>query len=116
MLRDRHARRIARHRDGRVIYGEVSSSLVRNDQGQPLYFISQVQDITERRDHQAQLERQANHDQLTGLPRRHLLADRLNQAMRRADRSGAQLALVFIDGGHALDDLRFRAHLPHHRR
>ena len=38
-----------RHRQGRIIYGLVSASLVHDAQGRPLYFISQVQDITERK-------------------------------------------------------------------
>ena len=38
-----------RHRQGQLIYGEVASSLVRDAQGQPRYFISQVQDITDRK-------------------------------------------------------------------
>ena len=38
-----------RHRQGHIIHGQVSSSLVRDSQGQPRYFISQVQDITERK-------------------------------------------------------------------
>ncbi|WP_295426300.1 PAS domain S-box protein [uncultured Thiodictyon sp.] len=38
-----------RHRQGRLIYGAVASSLVRDAQGQPRYFISQVQDITDRK-------------------------------------------------------------------
>ena len=38
-----------RHRQGRLIYGEVASSLVRDAQGQPRYFISQVQDISDRK-------------------------------------------------------------------
>lgn len=37
------------HRDGHIIHGQVASSLVRDVNGEPLYFISQVQDITERK-------------------------------------------------------------------
>ncbi|MBM3303053.1 MAG: PAS domain S-box protein, partial [Deltaproteobacteria bacterium] len=37
------------HKNGRVVWGKVSSSLVRDEQGNPLYFISHVQDVTERR-------------------------------------------------------------------
>ncbi len=37
------------HRDGRDVWGRVSSSLVRNAAGEPVYFISHVQDITEWR-------------------------------------------------------------------
>ena len=44
-----------RHRDGHLVFGEVASSLVRDDQGQPLYFISQVQDVTTRLLAEAQL-------------------------------------------------------------
>lgn len=37
------------HRDGHTVWGEVTSSLVRDAQGVPRYFISHLQDITERR-------------------------------------------------------------------
>jgi PAS domain S-box-containing protein len=36
------------HRQGHIIYGEVSTSLVRDHDGTPLYFISYVKDITKR--------------------------------------------------------------------
>lgn len=35
------------HESGRIVWGLSGVSLVRNDEGQPLYFIGQVQDITE---------------------------------------------------------------------
>jgi PAS domain S-box-containing protein len=37
------------HKDGHVVCGQVSSSLVRDAQGKPQYFISHVQDITQRK-------------------------------------------------------------------
>ncbi len=37
------------HQLGNIIHTQVSSSLVRNLAGEPLYFISQVQDITDRK-------------------------------------------------------------------
>lgn len=37
------------HKRGHIIWGKVSSSIIRDNQGKPLYFISHVQDITERR-------------------------------------------------------------------
>jgi PAS domain S-box-containing protein len=37
------------HKDGHVVWGQVSSSLVRDAQGKPQYFISHVQDITQRK-------------------------------------------------------------------
>jgi len=35
--------------DGSVVYGRLSGSLVRDENGQPLHFIAQVEDITDRR-------------------------------------------------------------------
>jgi len=37
------------HKSGRVVWVSLSVSLVRDNQGQPLYRISQIQDITERK-------------------------------------------------------------------
>ena len=48
-------------------------------------------------DHQAELGRLAHHDSLTGLPNRKLLADRLHQALARAQRQQSQVALLFLD-------------------
>jgi diguanylate cyclase (GGDEF)-like protein len=39
----------------------------------------------------------ANHDELTGLPNRSLLLDRLKQAMAQSDRQHKQVAVLFID-------------------
>ena len=49
-----------------------------------------------RKAHQ-ELEKIAHYDALTGLPNRLLLADRLNQAMKFAERSGSKLAVAFLD-------------------
>jgi len=49
-----------RHRLGHIIYGEVSSSLVRDAKGNPLYFICQVQDISERKRYEIELAEARN--------------------------------------------------------
>jgi diguanylate cyclase (GGDEF)-like protein/PAS domain S-box-containing protein len=51
-------------------------------------------DITERREFEAALVYQALHDPLTGLPNRLLFADRLHQALARAERHHAQDAVA----------------------
>ncbi|MEM1401760.1 MAG: EAL domain-containing protein [Pseudomonadota bacterium] len=43
------------------------------------------------------IERQALYDELTGLPNRRLLQDRLSQALARAKRHNRQAALLFLD-------------------
>lgn len=45
----------------------------------------------------AQARRFAHHDPLTGLPNRHLLADRFDQAVARAERQQKRVALLFLD-------------------
>jgi diguanylate cyclase (GGDEF)-like protein/PAS domain S-box-containing protein len=46
---------------------------------------------------QAALTEQATHDALTGLPNRHLLIDRLRQALALAQRAQTATGLIFID-------------------
>jgi PAS domain S-box-containing protein len=45
------------HKDGRVIWAQLTTALVRNASNEPLYFVSQMQDITERRQAQMEIER-----------------------------------------------------------
>ncbi|MET0105657.1 MAG: EAL domain-containing protein [Sedimenticola sp.] len=63
---------------------------------QPVYLVM-LYDITERRDAEAMIRHMAYHDDLTGLPNRILLLERLEQALRTAQRSGNRLALLYLD-------------------
>ncbi|HMC09480.1 MAG TPA: EAL domain-containing protein, partial [Actinomycetota bacterium] len=59
-------------------------------------------DVTERKSFEQQLAHRALHDELTGLPNRALLGDRLGSALSRSARRGGSVELVFID----LDDFK----------
>jgi diguanylate cyclase (GGDEF)-like protein len=59
-------------------------------------------DITERHLAQEKIAHQAGHDALTGLPNRHLLSDRIRQALARSRRDGSNMAVFFMD----LDDFK----------
>jgi diguanylate cyclase (GGDEF)-like protein/PAS domain S-box-containing protein len=54
-------------------------------------------DVTDRRALQREVEHRALHDNLTGLPNRALLADRLSQSLRIAQRHGTVAGLLLID-------------------
>lgn len=56
-----------------------------------------IEDITERKQAQAELIWRANHDSLTGLLNRPALTDRINRALQRSRRYGSQVAVFFID-------------------
>ncbi|HJN73526.1 MAG TPA: EAL domain-containing protein [Myxococcota bacterium] len=57
-----------------------------------------LSDVTRRREAAARLLHEALHDDLTGLPNRTLLLDRLAQAIRRSQRQdGAAFAVLFLD-------------------
>lgn len=56
-----------------------------------------TRDITQKKESQELIWRQANFDPLTGLPNRHMFHDRLEQAIKNAHRSGLPMALLFID-------------------
>jgi len=61
------------------------------------YYSTIARDITERKQAEMLIQHQANYDALTDLPNRHLFMDRLEQALRFAQRKKIQLALMFID-------------------
>ena len=54
-------------------------------------------DVTDRVKLEDRLAHEATHDDLTGLPNRALIHDRLEHALLRADRTGGRVAVVFGD-------------------
>lgn len=65
------------HRDGHAVWAMLSVSLLRDEAGQPVHFVAQVQDITAAKEREAQLRQRADYDSLTGLYKRSELRRRL---------------------------------------
>jgi len=86
-----------RCKDGSVIWGEVFSKAVRDEQGNVIGYHGITREITKRKQMQDQVRQLAFYDTLTQLPNRRLLSDRLNQALAVSARSGRHGALMFVD-------------------
>jgi len=86
-----------RHRDGQTVFAWLTSAVAQDAQGEPLYLICHALDVTERRKEEAELERLALTDTLTGLANRTLLNDRLDQALARLHRESTCAALLMLD-------------------
>jgi diguanylate cyclase (GGDEF)-like protein/PAS domain S-box-containing protein len=84
-------------KNGEVFPSWYSISQVSNAQGDPENYIAIFNDISEYKNSRAQIEFLANHDNLTGLPNRVLLNDRLDMAITAARRLSHKLGVLFID-------------------
>jgi diguanylate cyclase (GGDEF)-like protein/PAS domain S-box-containing protein len=90
--------------DGSPIEVSLTFSPI-HDNGEAVGISVVARDISERKHLERQLEHQALHDALTGLPNRALFQDRLDHAIARGKRPvtpGQKLAVLFID----LDDFK----------
>ena len=95
-----------RRKNGELFVEMQTVSAVRDAQGKVSQYISLFSDITDRKEHESQLEHIAHFDALTNLPNRVLLADRLQQATAQAQRRGQRLAVAYLDldGFKAIND------------
>ena len=63
----------------------------------PPLFMAIIQDIAERKRYIAELERKALYDELTGLPNRALLCDRLSEWIKQAKRNSSVFTVLVLD-------------------
>lgn len=84
-------------KNGDIIWITENAREVRDSEGHLMFYEGTVEDITERKNYEQQIEYQATHDSLTGLPNRTLLSDRLQQCISFADRYSTRVAVAFVD-------------------
>jgi diguanylate cyclase (GGDEF)-like protein/PAS domain S-box-containing protein len=87
-------------RDGTTFPVHVAVNAVRDGAGKVSGFIAIASDITERKQLMTYLNHMASHDQLTGLPGRTLLRERIAEAIEKAMLHGRKVAVFVIDLDH----------------
>jgi diguanylate cyclase (GGDEF)-like protein/PAS domain S-box-containing protein len=105
--------------NGQTNWTLASKLPLRDESGYVMGLVGITREINELRQTEVALQHLATHDTLTDLPNRFLMMDRLNQLLSRAKRSGAAVALLFLDVdrfkgvndsyGHEYGDLLLRA-------
>ncbi|CAN5719147.1 hypothetical protein BH23CHL2_BH23CHL2_12240 [soil metagenome] len=83
--------------DGLKRIVEISSIPIRDSNGNILYAVAVFHDITHLKLLQRQLKYDSQHDALTGLPNRSLLALRVSEALVQADTKETRIAVLFVD-------------------
>ena len=86
--------------DGSTLPVHVAVTAVRDGSGNISGFIAIASDITERKQLMTYLNHMASHDQLTGLPGRTLLRERIAEAIEKAMLHGRKVAVFVIDLDH----------------
>jgi diguanylate cyclase (GGDEF)-like protein/PAS domain S-box-containing protein len=86
-----------RHRNGSFRWFETAITPILAPDGGVMQLQSSSRDITEQRETEQSLIKQAFHDELTGLPNRALLIDRMTHALAVSERSNQPIGVLFID-------------------
>jgi diguanylate cyclase (GGDEF)-like protein/PAS domain S-box-containing protein len=89
---------VARHKLGHEFHIHLGVSEFVHA-GKPM-LVGLIRDISASRKAEAEIHRLAYYDQLTGLPNRRLLLDRVAQALHSSTRSHSLCAMMFIDIDH----------------
>ncbi len=90
-----------RHRSGSYLFTEtLRTSLLHDPNVRGI--VLNTRDITERKQFEAELERQAFHDSITNLANRALFRDRVLHAIERQERDRRPISVLFMD----LDDFK----------
>jgi diguanylate cyclase (GGDEF)-like protein/PAS domain S-box-containing protein len=82
--------------DGSILWSLLSVSLVRDENGQPMHFVIQIQDVTERKRLESELRHLGEHDALTGVANRRALGQEISRQLAHQARYGGDLALLLV--------------------
>jgi len=102
--REDHALVTMHTRDGAELITDVYIAPVRGADGKVSQFVVTVYDVTTAKHYEAELERHARYDTLTGLANRALLADRIERAIAAAGNSPVWIVLLDVDHFKLIND------------
>jgi len=86
-----------RRKDGELYLQRMTISMVLDEAGEPIHYVSVFSDITALWRKDEHIRHLAFHDALTDLPNRTLLMDRINQKVLHSNREERHFALMFLD-------------------
>ncbi|MGH2839528.1 MAG: PAS domain S-box protein, partial [Solirubrobacteraceae bacterium] len=86
--------------DGDTVWVALTTTVVRDADGAPLHFLTQVQDVTERRRFESELRHLADDDPLTGLYNRRRFEQELERHVTDVARYAPRGALLVLDLDH----------------
>ncbi|MDM5180007.1 EAL domain-containing protein [Massilia sp. DJPM01] len=83
-------------KDGTLFWNHLFIAPVRGSDGAVSHFVASQYDISQAKQLESELLHLAHHDELTGLPNRALLRDRLLHAIACARRDGSRMWVAFV--------------------
>jgi len=92
-----------RRKSGETYLEWLTINTVYDDHNNVRYRVAMFSDITDQKHAEQTIWQQANFDSLTGLPNRNMFYERLAQEMKKSQRMGLPLALLFLDLDHFKD-------------
>ena len=89
-----------KRKDGKLYAEWLSMKIIYNEDSSTRMHLAIFSDVTEKKQADEIIWKQANFDALTKLPNRQLFQDRLEHELKLAHRTGSLMALLFIDLDH----------------
>jgi diguanylate cyclase (GGDEF)-like protein/PAS domain S-box-containing protein len=86
-----------RNKNGEIHAKHLTISVIRGADGRAHRYVALFTDITQKKQSEELIWRQANFDALTGLPNRQMFQDRLAQESKKSHRTAKPMALLLID-------------------
>ena len=87
-------------KSGDILPIAIQVSPIRDGNNNLTGYVSVITDMTEKKKIEQTIWQQANFDTLTRLPNRHMFHDRLEQEIKKANRTDTRFAVIFLDLDH----------------